>query len=117
MSHGVISGLLAGVIASLCCLGPVILGSLGLAAMFGLTGLCLLDLRPLFFSVGLLFIAVAGFLHFRKGCKSCTVSPQHKLAFVALALIAMVIVYLVFMWVILPQFLLPAGGLTCTIPI
>jgi hypothetical protein len=116
ISHGILSGLAGGVIASLCCLGPVILASLGLAAMFGLAGFCLLDLRPLFFSLGLAFVAVSAFLHYKRGCRACTASTKHRLAFVAFALIAMAVVYLILMWVVVPLLLSAGEGFVCALP-
>ena len=127
--HGILIGLAGGAIASLCCLGPIILASLGIAAVFGLAGVCLLDLRSLFFSIGLVFVAIAGFLYFRtknktckasktgKGSKICGLSSKHKLAFVLFAILAMSLIYLALMWVVVPQFLSTGEGLACSLPI
>lgn len=99
---GIFSGAVGGTIASLCCVGPIILTLLGLGVLFGLIGICLADYRLPFFAIALVFIVLSGFLHFRRGPKVCGVSFKHKCTFALTALIAMAVIYLLLMWLLLP---------------
>ncbi len=112
---GIFSGAVGGAIASLCCIGPLILTLLGLGVLFGLTGICLADFRLLFFGIAFVFILLSGFLHFRKGPKVCGISFKHKCTFILLALIAMSVVYLLLMWQLMPYLLSLSQAPTCSI--
>ena len=112
--RGLFTGTLSGVIASLCCLGPIILVSLGLGVLFGLTGVCLADYRFPFIIIGLAFIVLSGFFYFRKEARVCGVNLKRKGLFALFALAAMAVIYTLFVFFLVPYILSLSGPLSCS---
>ena len=111
--EGLEHGVAAGFIASLCCLGPIVLSLLGLGVLFGLTGLCFIELRLPFISLGLVFVTFSALLHFRDKTCVCAFSLRHKVAYTASALVSMLLVYGLIFWFFVPFLLSFSGSLTC----
>lgn len=73
--HGVAWGLGGGIIASLCCLGPLVAVALGLGSASFLLGLT--AYRPYFLAASVLFMGTGVFLMLRRSRRCCTVQ-QHR---------------------------------------
>lgn len=100
-------GITAAFVASLCCIGPLILIALGLGTAS--TALSIGAQKPYFLVLGLLFFAVSIFLFIkyrRKSiCEGCTTKEQERkriIDTVLIAFIALVILYVLLIYVITP---------------
>jgi mercuric ion transport protein len=100
-------GLLAGFIASLCCVGPLILIALGIGGAS--TALAIGKQSPYFLALGILILVVGlGFYYFHKSkkvCDDCEVeqfSWKKAVSIIILACMAFLIVYYVLLYVIVP---------------
>ena len=100
-------GLLAGFIASLCCVGPLILIVLGIGGAS--TALAIGKQSPYFLALGILILATGlGFYYFRRSkkvCDECEVeqfSWKKIVAIIILACVAFLIIYYVLLYVLVP---------------
>ena len=100
---GTLSGIISGVIASLCCLGPTIIALLGLGAIFGITGLCLTPYKIHFFTLGLLFLLISNFFYLRKNKYVCDMNSREKAKYLVWVFTIMIIVYLIILQLLLPS--------------
>ncbi|MCL5072909.1 MAG: mercuric transporter MerT family protein [Actinobacteria bacterium] len=101
-------GIIAAVIASLCCIGPLILLALGLATAS--TALSIGAKSPYFLAIGLIFFAVSLFLiiKYRRKiiCKGCTTKKQEReriiitilISFISLAALYILLNYVIVPW-------------------
>lgn len=100
-------GLLAGFIASLCCIGPLILIVLGIGGAS--TALAIGKQSPYFLALGILILAIGlGFYYFRKSkkvCDECKIeqfSWKKAVSIIILACVAFLIVYYILLYVLVP---------------
>ena len=100
-------GLLAGFIASLCCVGPLILIVLGIGGAS--TALAIGKQSPYFLALGILILVVGlGFYYFRKSKKVCDDCEEEQFSWkkavtiIILACVAFFIVYYVFLYILVP---------------
>lgn len=98
-------GLLAGFVASLCCIAPLILIILGIGGAG--TALAIGKQSPYFLALGVLILAAGLFYYFRKskkGCNGCEAQFSWKktAGVIILACIAFLAVYYVLLYVLMP---------------
>jgi mercuric ion transport protein len=100
-------GLLAGFVASLCCIGPLILIILGIGGAS--TALAIGKQSPYFLALGVLILAAGlGFYYFRKSkkvCDECDVerfSWKKAVSIIVLACAAFLVVYYVLLYILVP---------------
>ncbi len=100
-------GLLAGFIASLCCLGPLILIVLGIGGVS--TALAIGQKSPYFLALGILILGGGlGFYYWRQhqeACQKCEIvrfNWQKMLALIILACAIFFIVYYLLLYVVVP---------------
>ena len=100
-------GITGAVIASLCCIGPLVLVALGLAAVS--TALSIGTGSPYFLAIGLIFFAVSLFLiiKYRRKiiCKGCTTIKQERKRIITTILIAFIFfaaLYILLVYIIVP---------------
>lgn len=95
---GIFTGFLGGIIASLCCLTPLVLILLGLgSASFAFS---FISLKPYFLLASLVFLGLAFWFHFRK--KACSVGSFIKKPYIITALSAHLVIFLVSLYLLLP---------------
>lgn len=94
-------------IASLCCIGPLILITLGLGTAS--TALSIGAQKPYFLVLGLAFFVISLFLFIkykRKNiCEGCTTKEQERkriINVILIALISFIILYVLFIYIIVP---------------
>ncbi|MFB6215879.1 MAG: hypothetical protein ABEJ72_02785 [Candidatus Aenigmatarchaeota archaeon] len=103
MKEGIGIGTLSGLIASLCCLGPVVIFLLGLSSVFGLTGLCMIEFRPVFITLGVVTLVSGTVLWLRKEEGSCDVNAAAKnKEMIAVSIVVMVVSYFAFLEFLVP---------------
>ena len=100
-------GLLAGFVASLCCIGPLILIILGIGGAS--TALVIGKQSPYFLALGVLILAAGlGFYYFRRSkkvCDECDVdrfSWKKAVSIIVLACTAFLVVYYVLLYILVP---------------
>lgn len=100
-------GIIAGFIASLCCIGPLILIALGIGTAS--TALLIGRQKLYFLGLGLLFFALSLFLFVRYKrkniCEGCTTKGQEKkriINTILIAFITFVILYILLSYIITP---------------
>jgi len=100
-------GLLAGFVASLCCIGPLILVILGIGGAS--TALAIGKQSPYFLALGvLLLVAGLGFYYFRKNNKVCDEHGAKKFSWkkiitiIILACSVFLIVYYILLYILVP---------------
>jgi len=97
-------GFLSGLVASLCCLGPVAIILLGLGPIFGISGLCFKTYRPLFFAIGAFVLVVGLYLWLRKKEGTCDFRAVHNnQRKILLALAAMAVTYYLLLAIVVPH--------------
>lgn len=90
-------------IASLCCVTPLIIVLFGLGSISFALGFT--KYRSIFLISGFLFIGLAVFLNVKKKGKTCSIDPdaiKKKKKFIVLVAIAMIVFYVVIQYIILP---------------
>lgn len=88
------TGSAGGVIGALCCLGPTILILIGIGAFFGINGACYTQYRVPFLGLGLIFLAGASFIYFRKkNAGTCEITSKDKIRFTGIAIVSMLAIY------------------------
>lgn len=104
MDEGAKIGLLGGLIASLCCIGPLALVSLGLGVS---SALILGFYSPYFLALGVLLLALSSYLHLKHKEGKCDLYVVKKhWQFIPTALLTGVFLYLLIIHVLVP-FLAP----------
>lgn len=100
-------GFLAGFIASLCCIGPLILIVLGIGGAS--TALAIGKQSPYFLALGILIlIGGLGFYYFRKNKKACDecevehFSWKKAVVVIILACVAFFIIYYILLYILVP---------------
>lgn len=100
-------GVVAAIVASLCCIGPLILIALGLGTAS--TALSIGSQKPYFLALGLLFFVISLFLFIkyrRKNiCEGCTTKEQERkriINTILIAFVALVILYILLIYIITP---------------
>jgi thiol-disulfide isomerase/thioredoxin len=95
-------GVVSGIIASLCCLGPVFIILLGLSSLS--VAISITQYNPYFLILSFIFMAGAIWVYLRKknqGCCNLNVIKKNR-NFISLAAITMVLFYVVALYVLLP---------------
>jgi mercuric ion transport protein len=102
------TGLLAGFIASLCCVGPLVLIVLGIGSAG--TALIVGKQSPLFFGLGLSILIGAFWFYYlrqkKKFCGRCeggAIRPKKIIAIIILSWIAFIVVYYILIYVLVPR--------------
>lgn len=111
---GIGSGTIGGMIASLCCLGPVILALLGIGVFFGISGACFLKYKIPFFTAGMFFIGVAGIFYFKKNKNTCDIMPKNKSVFLVSAVLSMIMIYIAALYFLAPFLQSFNGAAACS---
>jgi mercuric ion transport protein len=100
-------GLLAGFVASLCCVGPLILIILGIGGAS--TALAVGKQSPYFLALGVLILAVGLGRHYfrdrQEDCGECELAPiskERRLVIIILSGLVFVAVYYVLLYVLVP---------------
>lgn len=119
--QGIFRGAVGGLIASLCCLGPTVLILLGVGGLLGITSFCYPQYRLPFLVVGLFFISLATFFHFKKFkiVKKCDLQNFSKkksfLKFIISSLVSMFLLYAGIIYLLLPQLQATLFGGYCSL--
>ena len=92
-------GIKAGVLSSLCCVGPLILVVLGIGTVSA--ALSLTQYRPYFILLGLVFMAAATWYHLKKNCSDGT-CLMNKKQFIATALAVYAVILVVLLYAVVP---------------
>lgn len=113
--RGMVYGGISGLLASLCCLGPVFLILIGLGTMFGITGVCLTSYRLGFFIIGLVFLGLSSIMFFRKEKKLCEINNSYRIMYIVVGFVVMIIVYLMSVYLLVPEIISVNGLNSCSI--
>lgn len=107
VKEGAKAGFWSGILASLCCVGPLVIVLFGLGSVsFALT---LSQYRLYFLGFGFMFMSVAIILHLRKINKTCDVNCfsveglKRERKFIASVVLSMGIIYVLALYVIVPS--------------
>jgi len=111
----IVSGVIGGIIASLCCIGPTIITLVGIGGLFGVSGVCYAQYRPQFLLAGLLFVGVAMVLHSKKIRDRCGLPAKKRLIYIFIPLISMVITYALIIYFLVPTLQLSVNSGFCEI--
>ncbi len=106
IKEGVKTGFWSGILASLCCVGPLIIVLFGLGSVS--FALSLSQYRPYFLGLGFLFMIGAIFLHLNKKNKTCDVNCfsakgiRREKHFILSVIFSMGIIYVLVLYVVMP---------------
>lgn len=99
-------GVVAGVLASLCCIGPIIIIFFGLGSVS--FALSVTQYKPYFLVLGIIFIGLAIILHLKRKSKTCNINCmslegiKKEKKFIISIIITMVVIYLLMIYVVTP---------------
>ena len=106
IKKGVKDGALSGILASLCCVGPLIIVLFGLGSVS--FALSFSQYKPYFLGLGLLFMIGAVGFHLKKKNKTCDINCfsvkglKREKNFILSIVISMVIIYVLALYVLVP---------------
>ena len=106
IKEGVSKGIFSGFLASLCCIGPLVIVLFGLGSIS--FALSISQYRPYFLGLGILFMIGAIFLHLNKKNKTCEINCfsveglKKEKKFLISIIISMVIIYIFAIYVLVP---------------
>ena len=106
IKEGVKDGAISGILASLCCIGPLVVVLFGLGSIS--FALSISQYRPYFLGLGFLFMIGAIFLHLNKKSKTCGMNClsiegiKKEKIFLISTILSMVVIYILAIYVLVP---------------
>lgn len=106
VKKGIKTGFWSGILASLCCVGPLVIVLFGLGSVS--FALSLSQYRPYFLGLGFLFMIGAIFLHLNKKNKTCDINCfsveglKREKKFIISVVISMAIIYVFALYILVP---------------
>ncbi len=106
LKKGVKTGFWSGILASLCCVGPLVIVLFGLGSVS--FALSLSQYRPYFLGLGFLFMIGAIFLHLNKKNKTCDINCfsaeglKREKKFIISVVVCMAVIYVFALYILVP---------------